>query len=193
MKIIRASEQTVTHWAGGTTCQLFIYPENSAYADRNFEFRISTATVETETSVFTSLPGYSRQLMVLEGELRLEHEDQHITLLKKFDVDHFRGEWKTVSYGKATDFNVMWSKGYEVSIHAYRTGELSERISEDPSVKMLCLYVYKGNLFVKQGDQQHSCSQGDFIVLEGEECREGMTMVESCVPVEIIAVLIEKI
>lgn len=193
MKIIRVSEQMVTHWAGGTTRQLYIYPENSVYADRNFDLRISTATVETETSVFTSLPGYSRLLMVLEGELRLEHEDQHTTLLKKFDTDRFLGEWKTVSHGKATDFNVMWSKGYAANIQVYRTDELCEKINEDPSVKMLCFFLYKGNMVFTQNGGEHSCSAGDFIVLDREECLGGITMITSRGPVEIIAVLVEDI
>ena len=69
MKIYPASTQKTAKWSGGLTTELFIYPEGSAYSERNFDFRLSTATVEIETSVFTPLPHVQRTLMVLELSL----------------------------------------------------------------------------------------------------------------------------
>jgi len=62
-----AHEQNTTLWSGGTTTQLCIYPYAATYTGRDFIFRISTATIESEESVFTKLPGYTRILMLLEG------------------------------------------------------------------------------------------------------------------------------
>ena len=95
------------NWSGGVTTQLFIYPPTANYQQRNFSFRISTATVTTEKSDFTTLYGVSRKLMVLSGETTLNHENHHTKQLKKFDVDEFEGAWKTTSIGKCTDFNLM--------------------------------------------------------------------------------------
>ena len=64
-------------WSGGTTTELFIYPEGATYEDRNFKFRLSIATVESETSEFTPLAGVKRTLMLLHGELTLKHEGQY--------------------------------------------------------------------------------------------------------------------
>ena len=47
-------------WSGGTTTEIFIWPEDADYAARRFAVRISSATVELEESDFTALPGVTR-------------------------------------------------------------------------------------------------------------------------------------
>jgi environmental stress-induced protein Ves len=109
VKIIRKTEQKTSQWSGGTTTQLAIFPETATYDQRDFLFRISTAQVLTEESEFTSLPGISRSIMILEGNLTLNHEGHYSKTLQKFDSDTFDGGWKTTSSGKVTDFNLMTS------------------------------------------------------------------------------------
>ena len=41
-----SESRTTINWASGTSTEIFIYPANGSFADRNFLFRISTATVE---------------------------------------------------------------------------------------------------------------------------------------------------
>ena len=54
-KVIKKDDWKVSVWAGGTTNEIFIYPENSSYADRIFKARISVATTNNgEKSLFTS-------------------------------------------------------------------------------------------------------------------------------------------
>ena len=65
--IYKDGDFKTTEWSGGSTTELFIYPPTSNYESRNFDFRISSATVEIEQSNFTKLPEISRQLMVLKG------------------------------------------------------------------------------------------------------------------------------
>ena len=48
VEIIKPEEYAVSEWAGGKTTQLYIYPQDSEYAKRNFLLRISSATVECE-------------------------------------------------------------------------------------------------------------------------------------------------
>ena len=69
--MIHKEEQTTIRWSGGLSTELYIFPEDSEYVERNFKYRLSTATVEIEQSVFTPLPGVDRTLMVLEGEMKL--------------------------------------------------------------------------------------------------------------------------
>src|SRR5690606_30789549 len=86
-----------TKWSGGSSTQLYIFPANASFTERNFELRISTAKVEVEESTFTALPGIHRKLMILEGEISINHEGQYRKHLKPFNVNNFSGDWKTTS------------------------------------------------------------------------------------------------
>ncbi|MGV3631522.1 MAG: HutD family protein [Bacteroidota bacterium] len=116
MKIYSFSQQQTKTWSGGTTTELFIFPPTSSYAERNFDFRISTATVETEHSLFTDLTGFSRYLVILEGEMLIRHENRYEKHLGTFDFDTFEGSWKTESEGKVRDFNIIYRPGLAVSV-----------------------------------------------------------------------------
>ncbi|MBP7248242.1 MAG: HutD family protein [Negativicutes bacterium] len=116
--IAEAEKQKLFHWSGGTTTELFIYPEDCLYGDRDFEWRISSAKVLLKSSNFTKLPDYMRRLMVLEGKMKLAHQDQHQVVLAPYDQDYFDGDWATRSQGCCTDFNVMLQDGQEGKIEA---------------------------------------------------------------------------
>lgn len=115
-EIIPPGRQSTSSWAGGKTTELYIHPRSARYADRDFDFRISSATVETEESEFTALPGFTRHLLPLRGELRLVHEGQAARTLRPYAVDTFDGGWHTVSHGLCTDLGLMLRRGW--------TGEL---------------------------------------------------------------------
>lgn len=134
MKIIPKSIQQTTEWSGGTTTELAIYPPESSYVNRDFAFRISTATVETEHSTFTSLPDYNRILMILKGELEISHVDQYTKKLGPFDTDLFDGGWHTTGKGLVTDFNVMYSQSKKVnlSVHAFTPEKTLSLASKAP-------------------------------------------------------------
>ncbi len=107
MKIIRKEDRTTTKWSGGTTSELFIYPEGSSFITGDFDMRISLATVESSPTVFTKLEGVTRTLMVMEGTQLLEHENEHTADLKTFQRDTFSGDWNTKCTGTSINFNVM--------------------------------------------------------------------------------------
>lgn len=109
-RIFTSENYKLTEWSGGKTSQFWIHPLDSTLEARDFEFRISSAIVEVEESEFSNFEGYTRKLMVLQGELLLQHEGQHSILLKPFDQDTFDGSWKTRSKGKAQDFNLIYRK-----------------------------------------------------------------------------------
>ncbi|MFC5269289.1 HutD family protein [Adhaeribacter terreus] len=115
-----SDSRTTINWASGTSTEIFIHPSNGSFADRNFLFRISTATVETEESAFTFFEGITRHLMILKGELELIHEGRYTKHLKPFDQDTFSGEWSTRSKGKVTDFNLMLKAGATGSLTHHR-------------------------------------------------------------------------
>ena len=111
MKIIKGTEQKVAYWSGGTTTQLAIWPEDALYAERNFLWRLSTATVDDEESVFTSLPDYQRFLGIRKGTLMLNHGNNSWLYMNTNKVTVFDGGAPTRSRGQVTDMNLMIRKG----------------------------------------------------------------------------------
>ena len=108
---ITAPEYVTTRWGGGSTTQIAIVPAASQYADRDFLWRVSSATVELETSDFTSLPDYERFLSTLKGTVRVFHDGGAPLTLTPGNIHRFDGGAATRSEGKCTDFNLMLRKG----------------------------------------------------------------------------------
>ena len=105
------TDYTVSRWSGGTTTQIAISPPDASYSARDFLWRISSAVVEDEQSVFPPLPDYDRQLMLLDGSLLLRHDDGEPLRLDAFQVHAFDGGAATESQGRCRDFNLMLRKG----------------------------------------------------------------------------------
>lgn len=156
-----------TQWSGGSTTQLYIFPENASYAERNFELRISTAKVEVKESTFTPLPNIHRKLMILEGEITIAHEGQHSKHLKPFDVDTFSGDWKTSAKGICTDFNVM-TTGEQKSELYYVTMEANSSYSLKPkeNCKTLFLYPTSGIIHLQLLHESYILETGNLLVIE---------------------------
>ncbi len=109
---IESKDYIVSDWSGGKTTQIIIDPPGALYADRDFHFRLSSATVELEESVFTSLPDYERIIAPIEGELKLYYNENEIpVVLHALECDSFDGAWNTRSEGKVIDYNLMTRKG----------------------------------------------------------------------------------
>lgn len=107
IKLIKKDDLSTEKWSGGTTTQLYIYPENTEYKNKNFKWRVSISNIDEEESYFTYLPGIKRKIMVLDGELYLEHENMYSKKLSKYEQHNFSGSWSTKSRGKIRDFNLM--------------------------------------------------------------------------------------
>lgn len=118
-----AGSRTTINWASGTSTQIFIHPANASFTERNFLFRISTATVEAEESTFTFFEAITRHLMILKGELELIHEGRYTKHLRPYEQDTFSGEWSTRSKGKVTDFNLMLKDGAAGSLTHHHIGQ----------------------------------------------------------------------
>ena len=97
-KILQPTNFESINWSGGTSTQLYIHPPTANYQKRNFDFRISTAKVETEKSDFTPIPGVTRHLMILSGNIHISHKNQYEKHMNPFDQDLFIGDWETSSF-----------------------------------------------------------------------------------------------
>lgn len=108
VEIYSPKGRSTSVWAGGTTTELWIWPENGNYASRNFQVRISSATVRLEESDFTALPGVVRYITPLSGGFTLSHPDGRTITMAPLDGPYcFDGGIATHCSGKATDFNLM--------------------------------------------------------------------------------------
>ena len=171
VKIIRKSDFKISQWSGGTTTQLLIYPEGSEYSERNFKWRLSSAKVEVEQSIFTHLEGISRIIMIIDGEIRLEHQGHHTAVLKQFDQDSFKGDWTTLSFGKVTDFNLMMSEGCTGKLEAILLKENSiakivlNGVKENYKYAAEIFYAAKGNVSFRLSNQneQIHLNEGDMV------------------------------
>lgn len=165
-EILKAESFEVKNWRGGTTTQLFIFPKTANYLAINLKFRLSTAKVLVEKSDFTILPKVHRQLMVLDGQIKLKHEHQHSKILKKFDCAQFDGALKTSSVGICTDFNLMTTnkiKGKLKSVLIPKNESLDYLINK--SNQWQFIYVYQGALEIGIKANNYQLNQGDLLVL----------------------------
>lgn len=175
-KIIKKENYQTNEWAGGKTTQFSIYPEDSKYQDRNFIWRLSSATVEAESSQFTSLPDYNRILMVLEGKLELNHNDIETINLNPFDQNLFDGSAITKCLGKAVDFNLMMRKDIctgkikAISINKRDKSSINEIIGFYNNKFTLVIYAYKSNIDINiDDDAKYSLDQGDVLFIDLKE------------------------
>ncbi len=122
---LKPTDYKVSEWSGGKTTELFLYPATASYAERNFDVRFSSATVELEESDFTPLANYARVIMSLNGTLTLSHDGGEKISLPPFTSHSFGGWQQTHSCGKVTDFNVMTKRGEGVGeiLPLQKTGE----------------------------------------------------------------------
>ena len=142
-----AEDYQVSVWSGGTTTQLYIYPEDGDYKSGEFQVRISSATVEIAKSEFTNLPGVKRYLMIFDGHLDMIHGVNTRVELEPYEVDVFDGGKPTVSYGKVTDFNLMLKNGADGKMEAaiIPAGE-PFCVEKEEKENLLCIYVREGVL-----------------------------------------------
>lgn len=142
MQIIRANQLLSKSWSGGKTTQLFIFPSKASYEERNFSFRLSTATVEVDSSNFSNLPGVFRTLMILDGEMKLIHKNHHFSHLQPLEQDQFKGDWNTQSEGQCVDFNLMCMKGVSGDIEGCAmTKNSSKKISGNADFNFIYLHL----------------------------------------------------
>jgi len=158
---------TTNQWSGGTTTELFIYPKESSYQERDFLFRLSTATVEVEESTFTSLPGVYRKLMILDGKITINHQDHYKKSLNTFDTDAFEGSWKTTSVGHCKDFNLMLKENTKGDIlHISVPGGETTLQALKCISNMVFVYAAKGICHINVQDKTIDLNVGDLVIME---------------------------
>lgn len=170
VELIKQENYKPTFWSGGMATELITYPSNSDYASRNFLWRLGVAKIDILESTFSSLPNVSREFMVTEGEITLEHEDKYTKHFHTFDKDSFMGDWITKTYGKASVFNLMTRENYHGElIHLEITSEkqitFKYPASLNKNLSAICFYVVNGNFKTILNDEAFEVNHNDLLLI----------------------------
>ena len=173
MIIIRSNEVITTKWSGGTTSQLAIAPAGAVYADRDFDWRLSSAEVNDEKSTFTPLPDYHRFLTTRKGSLKMRHDGGEWYSVGEGDVAEFEGASLTESEGKVTDYNLMVRKGRIEGSMDTEFLEAGETLFMDAIKKseVTAIYLSKGghiSVFC-DGKKAAELGEGDLLIFEEDD------------------------
>jgi environmental stress-induced protein Ves len=170
--LFKNKDYKVSEWTGGFMKELAVFPRTSKYIDRDFIWRLSSDNVTKEEASFSKLPDYDRVIMVLEGEAVLSYEGQRVARLAELEQDRFDGDWKTISFGEITDYNLIVRKGEEGYLDLiFPKSEYEICCSTEKSEKMNsthALYCRDGYFVVSVDDESYMIKQGEQFVIEGE-------------------------
>ena len=133
--LLKSSDFQVSDWSGGKTKQLYLSPPTGHYGKRDFDYRLSTATVELADSQFSDLSGFHRILMSLDHTLHLHNASrQEETVLAPFTPYFFEGSDSITSRGTCTDFNLIYSDHYQGQMLAISD---REELSQDEAIQFI--------------------------------------------------------
>jgi environmental stress-induced protein Ves len=145
-------------WTGGLTYEYMIYPETASYANRNFEFRISSATIEQERSEFTKFKGYYRYLVMLDNCLHIEVNKEK-KVYEKYEIMEFNSDDEVTSYTKGTDFN--WMVSDKISHHTLKITNQSQ----DYNAQIIILFSLQTTV-IKIDEKSYDMKPYDLLVIE---------------------------
>ncbi len=146
--LVKKNECIESSWSGGKTTQLFISPDSSSLEKRDFDYRISCATVNAEKSEFSQFPGYIRYLSIIKGDLKLSHDGDGFFDVDPIEMYCFDGSLPVYATGECEDFNLIVNKDTCIADieKLFLTGE---RVYNDIKNAETFIYVFDGSLKVE--------------------------------------------
>ncbi|GAA0115546.1 HutD family protein [Clostridium senegalense] len=191
IKIIEPHKQNISKWSGGKTKEIYIYPENGNYKERNFKFRVSSATIDVETSTFTKLENVKRLITTLDNDLKLLHEDGVTVNLTPYEIYRFSGELEIKSFGKVTDFNLMLMGDTSGDISVLKGDEQNILISKTNMTQVFVLYTIDDNVVIKINDKSIVLKKYNAIVIRNDKFEQLTIALENKNNVKVLACSIE--
>ena len=162
--LLRANDFQVSDWSGGKTKQLYLSPPTGHYGKRDFDYRLSTATVELAESQFSDLSGFHRILMSLNHTLHLHNASrQEETVLAPFTPYVFEGSDSITSRGTCTDFNLIYSDHYQGQMLAISD---REELSQDEAIQFI--YALSDLMVTGTGLPSLNLETGQLLIVEKE-------------------------
>lgn len=185
MTHLKPADYVVSTWSGGTTTQVAIAPKGAVYADRDFLWRISSATVDLEKSDFTALPDYFRYIATLDGAIDVVHDQSAPIHLDPYKVHAFDGGAQTSSEGRCRDFNLMLRKGAceglleSVALEggASACASLCGEAEAAERAEML-IYLCEGSLRVEACGEAVVLAAGEAVYFEAAKCADAKVTAE---------------
>ncbi len=116
--------------------------------------------------------------MILQGELFIEHKNQHNKILHQSECDEFFGDWETKAKGKIVDFNLMMKASWNGSVSVDSLTINSNKSYLYNESKFIGLYLLEGSLIANE----QLLSQKDFLLFENKTVGDkiNITSVEDC-------------
>ena len=148
-------------WTGGLTSEYMIYPTSANYTDRDFLFRISSATIEQAPSEFTQFKGYYRYLVMLDNGLDIEVNKEKKEY-KKYEIMEFKSDDDVTSYTKGTDFN--WMVSEKISHHKLKITNSNQNCNAE----IIVLYTLDTTV-ITINKKPHHLNPYDLLVIENPE------------------------
>lgn len=162
--LLKSSDFQVSDWSGGKTKQLYLSPPTGHYGKRDFDYRLSTATVELAESQFSDLSGFHRILMSLDHTLHLHNASrQEETVLAPFTPYFFEGSDSITSRGTCTDFNLIYSDHYQGQMLAISD---REELSQDETIQFI--YALSDLMVTGTGLSSLNLETGQLLIVEKE-------------------------
>ena len=164
INLLKSNDFQVSDWSGGKTKQLYLSPPTGHYGKREFDYRLSTATVELAESQFSDLSGFHRILMSLDQTLHLHNASrQEETVLAPFTPYFFEGSDSITSRGTCTDFNLIYSDHYQGQMLAISD---REELSQDEAIQFI--YALSDLMVTGTGLPSLNLETGQLLIVEKE-------------------------
>lgn len=157
-RVFKKRDVIPTLWDGGKTYEYVVYPLGSSYSDRNFLFRISSASIDKIPSNFTRFKNYQRFLVMLDNNLKVIRNGLEEYYSER-DVFAFDSEDSIVSFSLGNDFNLMIQK----NIKSVQVVFLEKSISLSHS---LLFFFSKSDTLLKINDSLLELAVDDLLVIE---------------------------
>lgn len=159
---IAYSDFITSSWSGGETSQVIILPKDAKLSDRNFDFRVSTATCNLEESKFSDFSGYKRFIAPVYNEIELEVNGKKHKL-KPYEILEFSGSDTTISRGKLRDYNLIVREGKKASLESLEIeGELKLALTG----KTYLIQNFEDSLTYKINEEEGQIKDLEAIFLE---------------------------
>ena len=161
IKIISKSDLTPSIWDGGKTYEYYISPIDSSYVNRDFDFRISSATIEKTPSNFTKFGDYHRYLVMLDNDLIISRngiDEQY----SKNEIFEFDSADSIQSFSLGNDFNLM-VKNDENQFHIE-----VKALNYDYENNLMFAFAL-GETMLKINQQEFKLIAGDLIIIDNQD------------------------
>ncbi|WP_343589141.1 HutD family protein [Flavobacterium sp.] len=148
-------------WSGGLTYEYMIYPKTAIYANRDFAFRISSATIEQTPSEFTKFKGYHRYLVMLDNTLDVEVNKEK-KAYGKYEIMEFNSDDEVTSFTKGSDFN--WMVSEKISRHKLEIANSNQNCNAE-----MVIVFSLDTTVITINEKPHHLEPYDLLVIENQE------------------------